>query len=63
MVPITISGLGMREGLFVGFYMLFGVASETAVAVSLLNYLIVIVLQALIGAFFYLMETIRHRDI
>jgi len=51
MIPISISGLGIREGFFVYFYGLMGVESSIAFTVSLVNYLILSVTPALIGAF------------
>ncbi len=49
MAPITIGGLGVREGLFVYFYGLFGVPPHLAVAVSLLNYTLVTLVPVLFG--------------
>lgn len=49
MIPISISGLGVREGFFVYFYGLIGVDPEIAVTVSLVNYLILSVTPAVIG--------------
>lgn len=49
MAPITVGGLGVREGLFVYFYGLFGVPSHLAVGVSLLNYTLVTLVPVLFG--------------
>lgn len=51
MVPVSISGLGIREGFFVYFYGLIGVDPAIAVTVSLVNYLILSVTPAVIGGF------------
>lgn len=48
-VPITISGFGVREGLFAYLYSGFGVDSATAVMASLINYAILTMVPALIG--------------
>jgi len=49
MVPITISGFGVREGMFAYMYGLFGVSAPQAVAVSILNYSILTLIPAFIG--------------
>lgn len=48
-IPITVSGFGVREGAFVFLYSLVGVPAEVAVGVSLVNYLLVIGIPALLG--------------
>ncbi len=48
-VPVTVSGFGVREGAFVYFYGLVGIPAEVAVGVSLVNYLLVIGIPALLG--------------
>lgn len=48
-VPLTVSGFGVREGAFVFFYSLVGVPAEVAVGVSLLTYLLVIGVPSLLG--------------
>ena len=48
-IPITVSGFGVREGAFVYFYSLVGVPAEVSVGVSLVNYLLVIGVPALLG--------------
>ena len=49
MVPISISGIGVREGAFAFFYGTQGVAGPQAVLASLLNYAILMLIPALIG--------------
>jgi uncharacterized protein (TIRG00374 family) len=60
MIPITFSGLGLREGVFIYFYNLVGVASEKALIASLLTFLIQIILTAIIGCFLLLID--KKRD-
>jgi glycosyltransferase 2 family protein len=48
-LPITIGGFGLREGAFVWFYSLVGVPAEVAIGVSVANYVVVILLPALLG--------------
>ncbi|MDY0150881.1 MAG: lysylphosphatidylglycerol synthase transmembrane domain-containing protein [Candidatus Cloacimonas sp.] len=48
-IPITISGFGVREGLFTFFYSKFGVESAVAITASLVNYAILTLVPALIG--------------
>lgn len=58
-VPISISGFGVREGFFVYFYSLVGVPANTAVSVSLVNYVVEILLVAIIGGIVFLCDTIH----
>ncbi len=55
-VPVTVSGFGVREGAFVFFYSLVGVPAEVAVGVSLLTYLLVIGIPALLGGLLLLFD-------
>ena len=59
MLPITISGFGIREGLFVAFYTSLGVRPDIAVSVSLMNYIILILLPALIGGGIYVIDVFK----
>jgi uncharacterized membrane protein YbhN (UPF0104 family) len=52
-IPITISGFGVREGMYVKMFDEVGVASSTALALSLLGY-IAALFWSLVGAIFYL---------
>ena len=52
-VPISIAGLGVREGMYVAMFGRVGVAASTAVALSLLGYLAAL-FWSLVGAIFYL---------
>jgi glycosyltransferase 2 family protein len=53
-IPVSISGFGIREGGFVYFYNLIGVSNEIAMVVSLLYYAILMLVPALVGMILYL---------
>lgn len=57
-IPITISGLGLREGFFVYFYSLVGVPADVAVSVSLINFLVEAILVAILGGFIYFFQSV-----
>ena len=59
MVPITFSGIGMREGFFVFFYSQLGVPADICVIVSLVNYLIIVLLPAIIGFILYMADILK----
>jgi hypothetical protein len=59
MIPITISGFGIREGFFVYFYSQLGVSADVAIGVSLLNYMIIVLTPAFIGCLFYLVDIFK----
>jgi uncharacterized protein (TIRG00374 family) len=50
-IPVTLSGIGLREGAFVYFYGTVGVGSDKALIASLLTFLLLIVTPAIIGSF------------
>ncbi len=56
-VPITMSGFGVREGLFAYFYNSVGVDSAVAVMASLINYVLLSLLPAIIGFIFVLLSS------
>jgi uncharacterized protein (TIRG00374 family) len=58
-IPISISGLGLRESFFVYFYALVGVAPEIAVGVSLMNYVVEVLSAALVGGVLYMLYTMK----
>lgn len=62
MIPLTVSGLGLREGFFVYFYSFLGVPSEVAVGVSLINYIMVLLLPALIGSLLYTIDVLKKKQ-
>jgi uncharacterized membrane protein YbhN (UPF0104 family) len=52
MVPISVSGLGIREGLAVYFFNFYGVSAAHAVATSLFLFTINTIVPAVIGAYY-----------
>lgn len=60
-IPISISGLGLRESLFIYFYSMVGVAPEIAIGVSLVNYTIETLLAVGIGGVIVFFDTIRSK--
>lgn len=52
MVPISVSGLGVREGLAVFFFKFYGVSAAHAVATSLFLFTLNTIVPALIGVFY-----------
>lgn len=59
MIPISINGLGLREGAFVVLFVSIGMTQETAIAISVL-FLAQAMLQGLIGGVLFL---INRRDV
>lgn len=59
LIPVSISGLGIREGFFVYFYSLVGVSPEIAVSVSLLYYLLGTVIGFSIGGMLYFLKSVN----
>jgi uncharacterized membrane protein YbhN (UPF0104 family) len=57
MLPVSVNGLGIREGTFVAYLKLFGVARQSALALSLTSWVVILVFS-LSGAVAYL--TRRH---
>jgi hypothetical protein len=58
MVPITVGGLGVREGFFVYFYSRLGVPADVAIGVSIFNFAVLLLLPALLGGLLHLWETL-----
>ncbi|MBI9032062.1 flippase-like domain-containing protein [bacterium] len=48
-IPLSISGFGIREGAFTYFYSLVGIDPTVALIISLMNYIILMGIPALIG--------------
>jgi len=59
LIPLSISGLGVREGFFVYFYSLVGVPPEIAVSVSLMFYLLGTIISIGIGGVLYLLKELN----
>ncbi len=60
LIPITVGGLGVREGFFVYFYSMIGVPAHIAVGVSLVIYALMALLPAACGAVVYLWGSFRE---
>jgi len=63
LVPISISGLGVREGLAVYFFRYYGVAPAYAVATSLFLFTINGIIPALTGVFYIYKHRAQFREI
>ena len=59
LIPISIGGLGLREGLFVVYFAKAGVIKQLALAMSLLSFSFIVIYGA-IGGLIYVL-TVRHR--
>lgn len=62
-LPISISGFGLREGAFVYFYSLLGVDSNISFFVSLLYYLILTMIPAFIGMLLYVFGSTQFNSV
>ncbi|MBZ9784462.1 flippase-like domain-containing protein [Pseudomonas sp. REP124] len=60
LIPITIAGFGIREGFFVYFYAMIGVPAHIAVGVSLVNYALMALVPAVLGAVVYMSSGFRE---
>ena len=49
-IPVTVGGLGTREGALIGLFSLFGVQPHQIVAVSLMGYIVTMLVPAATGA-------------
>ncbi len=63
LIPVTISGFGIREGAFVHFYGLIGIEPTIAFSVSILNFLILTGVPAFIGGMISIANQIHKRDV
>jgi len=61
-VPISISGLGIREGLAVYFFRFYGIAPAYAVATSLFLFTINAILPALVGVYYIYKNRAHFRE-
>jgi len=50
-LPITIQGIGIREGIYLGLFGALGIAPENALAALALNYIILLIFSLLGGIF------------
>lgn len=63
MIPVSVAGLGVREGLFIYFYGLLGVPANVAIGASVISFILMILLPAAFGGFFVLCDSISGRAI
>ncbi|MBN2018492.1 MAG: flippase-like domain-containing protein [Candidatus Cloacimonetes bacterium] len=63
LIPVTISGFGVREGAFVYFYQTIGVSPSIAMSVSIMNFLILTGVPALIGGIWSIISQISKKDV
>ncbi len=63
MVPISISGLGVREGLAVFFFRLYGVSPANAVATSLFLFVVNTIFPSLIGSYYIYKKRAHFREV
>jgi glycosyltransferase 2 family protein len=61
MLPVSVNGLGVREGCYIFFFNELGVPSEIAVSVSLLFFFLV-TLSSLAGGLFWMSERGRNNE-
>lgn len=62
-IPVSISGFGLREGGFVYFYGLLGVNSNISFLVSLTYYIILMLIPAFIGMLIYVIGNDKYKSI
>ncbi len=62
LVPITISGFGVRESAFVYFFGLLGIEPSISFTVSILNFLILTGIPAFLGGIISISQQIRKRE-
>jgi uncharacterized membrane protein YbhN (UPF0104 family) len=63
MIPVSISGWGVRESVFVYFYGLIGVDPTTAFSVSVVNYMILSMVPACVGGIISIVSHVGKREI
>lgn len=63
LIPISISGFGIREGAFVYFYNIIGISPTIAFSVSIINFLLLSGLSALIGGIWSIISQIHKEDV
>jgi len=63
LIPVTISGFGVREGAFIYFYHSIGIPPSIAMSVSIMNFLILTGIPALIGGIWTISSQIHRKDV
>jgi len=61
-IPISISGLGVREGAYITLFNTVGISEEIAVAMSLFNYLLTNVVVGVLGGILFAANSLRRID-
>jgi len=61
MIPITFSGIGIRDGAFIFFYSRIGISADTIMCVSIINYMLIMLLPALLGSILYIFNTLKSK--
>jgi len=59
MIPITVSGLGTREGALIHLFAIYGIEEQIAVAISLTGYLITYLIPSIMGGILSIMHESR----
>ncbi|OEH84975.1 hypothetical protein BHU72_07225 [Desulfuribacillus stibiiarsenatis] len=62
MIPVSVNGLGVREGSYSYFFAIIGIAEATSITVSLLFYVIVL-LATSVGGLFWIIEKKESKEI
>ena len=62
LIPITLSGFGLREGAFIYFFSQLGIQIEIVFAVSVINFAILTGIPAIIGGFLSVNRQIRKKE-
>ena len=62
LIPVTLSGFGLREGAFIYFFSHIGIPVEIAFSVSIINFAVLTGLPAAIGGFLSLNGQLRRRE-
>ncbi len=60
-LPVSISGIGVREGLFVFFFQKYGYEPDILFAVSIVYFIIMMIVPALIGAVIYVFNSLNRK--
>jgi uncharacterized membrane protein YbhN (UPF0104 family) len=60
MIPLTFGGIGFREGGFALFYIQLGVPNTIIITVSLLYYIVISIIPALLGGVIYLFSSYKR---
>lgn len=61
-IPISVSGFGLREGAFAYFYSLMGVPPETSIIVSILYFIVSTGSGSIVGGLLVLFSNISRKD-